>query len=153
MADSVTKVSSVVNLMMQLSFDLDTDLDQNEHKSCGKTLGRKPLVRKCSVPTSASTATEPLRTPVPYTRSYRGDLARHHGCVFKQHPTRLHRNAQLMSRHRLHAIELKVKGPHLCDLPLASTLQLFTRLSLCPYYCLFLHPWRAALRKQNKFPV
>ncbi|GIM04225.1 hypothetical protein Vretimale_8771, partial [Volvox reticuliferus] len=99
------------------SCDVDGRLDQDESKQNSRSLVSVLPVRPQAEPSTippAEVADSPQK-PLAYARRPGGFYVGFRGGT-RQSP-RLPSSRQLLTSPKLHAIELKIEGPHLCDLP------------------------------------
>ncbi|GLI65400.1 hypothetical protein VaNZ11_008956 [Volvox africanus] len=91
------------------------DQDENKHNSCSvvSVLSVRPQAEPSTIP-PAEVADSP-ETPLAYARRPGGFHIKSRGA--KRQLPRLPSSRQLLASPKLHAIELKIEGPHLCDLP------------------------------------
>ncbi|GLC36079.1 hypothetical protein PLESTB_001382800 [Pleodorina starrii] len=132
MADGANKRGRDCSL--QKSCDVEITLDQDDAR-----LGEEPHIRSDAVTSPAGSPNRPTMAeapgaPVAYVRSPRTRRAPlglpSGGLVCPRRPPRSSAGGRpFLSSPKLHAVELKIEGPHLCDLPQDFAARLRTFLS------------------------
>ncbi|GIL55824.1 hypothetical protein Vafri_11179 [Volvox africanus] len=117
---------------VQRSCDVEGRFDQDENKhnsrSVVSVLSVRPQAEPSTIP-PAEVADSP-QTPLAYARRPGGFHLKFRGA--RRQSPRLPSNRELLASPKLHAIELKIEGPHLCDLPqdFAARLRAFLKDAL-----------------------